>query len=355
MEEDALFDRSHIEDEPFNALPPPLSPSQDQADPFGDGENGELSKLADVPEAKRKGVKRPQPKLDSNRLTSDRGLPALRTLFNDIRFKGKGHEAEDLRLLMKRMENWAHRLFPKLQFEDFINKVERLGSKKEVQTCLKRIRLDMPLTSADYTSQGGEQEEVPPEEQIFGDPDPFGGEHLSGSPLRLVHSTPAPVTAAPHSDDPSLGSSPPALPSLTEEQRQRMAENRLKALEKRLARQKQQQTESQTVEPQPSESQSTPTEETADVASELPQNASQVLEELPKEDTDPENSGGTRELQQNQPPTPDKESHKESSLEQDNPETSPSPALNQRRVRRRSVTSKTGNSCIYTSNNVRFV
>uniref|UniRef100_A0A3B4AI52 TIMELESS-interacting protein n=1 Tax=Periophthalmus magnuspinnatus TaxID=409849 RepID=A0A3B4AI52_9GOBI len=205
----------HIEDEPFDALPPPLSPGQDNADPFGesDDDNGEVSKLADVPEAKRKGVKRPQPKLDSNRLISDRGLPALRTLFNDVKFKGKGHEVEDLRLLMKRMENWAHRLFPKLQFEDFIDKVERLGAKKEVQTCLKRIRLDMPLTHEDYTSKEGE---------IFGDPDPFGGEHLSASPPHMIHSTPA--------------------PSAFTEQQMRMAENRLKALERRLARQKQQST-----------------------------------------------------------------------------------------------------------------
>lgn len=43
------------------------------------------------------------------------------------------HQAEDLRLLMQKMENWAHRLFPKLQFEDFIDKVEKLGAKKEVQ------------------------------------------------------------------------------------------------------------------------------------------------------------------------------------------------------------------------------
>ena len=87
-----------------------------------DEENGDVSKLEEVPAAKRKGVKRPQPKLDSNRyfrhqcfhkmqdskresglrppwllffffrLISDRGLPALRTLFDDVRFKGKGHE-----------------------------------------------------------------------------------------------------------------------------------------------------------------------------------------------------------------------------------------------------------------------
>ncbi|KAL4700823.1 hypothetical protein H8959_014827 [Pygathrix nigripes] len=35
------------------------------------------------------------------------------------------------------MEHWAHRLFPKLQFEDFIDRVEYLGSKKEVQNSLQ--------------------------------------------------------------------------------------------------------------------------------------------------------------------------------------------------------------------------
>ena len=34
---------------------------------------------------------------------------------------------------MKRMENWAHRLYPKLQFEDFIDRLETLGAKKDVQ------------------------------------------------------------------------------------------------------------------------------------------------------------------------------------------------------------------------------
>lgn len=42
-------------------------------------------------------------------------------------------QAEDLRLLMQKLENWAHRLYPRFQFEDFMDKVERLGGKKEVQ------------------------------------------------------------------------------------------------------------------------------------------------------------------------------------------------------------------------------
>lgn len=37
------------------------------------------------------------------------------------------------------MEHWAHRLFPKLQFEDFIDRVEYLGNKKEVQVGVELI------------------------------------------------------------------------------------------------------------------------------------------------------------------------------------------------------------------------
>ncbi|XP_027871766.1 TIMELESS-interacting protein isoform X2 [Xiphophorus couchianus] len=258
QQDDGMSDFSNLEDEAFPPLPPPLSPgaAQSQGDPFGEAEEGEVSKLADVPAAKRKGVKRPQPKLDSHRLTSDRGLPALRTLFANALFKGKGHEAEDLRLLMQKMENWAHRLFPKLQFEDFIDRVEKLGSKKEVQTCLKRIRLDMPLTDEDFMDKPGAEE--PP--AGFQDPDPVISQASFTDPRGPVHSTPV-----------------PAPPSLTEEQRRRMEQNRQRALERRLARQ--QQTEPQT---------DTGIDLTADL------NGSTEQNQKPGEHLDPDPSGSTK-------------------------------------------------------------
>ncbi|XP_059926812.1 TIMELESS-interacting protein isoform X2 [Gadus macrocephalus] len=217
-----LPDYDQFEDESFPPLPPPLSPGLGGDDPFGE-EDGDLSKLADVPAAKRRTVKRPQPKLDSQRLTSERGLPALRTLFGNVRFKGKGHEAEDLRVVMQKMENWAHRLYPKLQFDDFMDKVERLGSKKDVQTCLKRIRLDMPLVHEDFIGET----EVTPVQHVFEDPEPFGstGRFPLGS-QGPAHSTPAHTTPAPTT---------PA-PTLTEEQQRRIELNRQLALERRLAR-----------------------------------------------------------------------------------------------------------------------
>ncbi|KAK2819810.1 hypothetical protein Q7C36_021456 [Tachysurus vachellii] len=221
--ENGLFgmsDYDQVEDESFPPLPPPLSPGEGNydEDPVanGEGEEGELSKLPDVPVAKRRTVKRPQPKLDSQRLLSERGLPALRTLFDDVKFKGKGHEAEDLKVLMKKMENWAHRLYPKLQFEDFIDKLEVLGSKKDVQTCLKRIRLDMPLTHEDFIGNDGDEAVVHSQE----DADTFEDRSFSEDPF--IHSTPAPAPV-----------------SLTEEQQQRIERNKQLALERRLARQKQ--------------------------------------------------------------------------------------------------------------------
>ncbi|XP_069851193.1 TIMELESS-interacting protein isoform X2 [Dipodomys merriami] len=116
-------------------------------------------------------------------------------------------------MLIRHMEHWAHRLFPKLQFEDFIDRVENLGNKKEVQTCLKRIRLDLPILHDDFVSNNEEvgqnsNLDVPAEEA-----DPF----LPNSPA---------------SENFASGSSQ----SLTEEQQQRIERNKQLALERRQAK-----------------------------------------------------------------------------------------------------------------------
>lgn len=312
-QEDGLFDipdYDGLEDEAFPPLPPPHSPGQggqEDGDPFGnEEENGEVSKLADVPAAKKKGVKRPQPKLDSQRLISDRGLPALRTLFQNVRFKGKGHEAEDLRQLMQKMENWAHRLFPKLQFEDFIDRVEKLGNKKEVQTCLKRIRLDMPLTHEDFIGE----EELPPEPHIFGDLDPFNTADFPDDLQGAIHSTPAPAPAP----VPSLPSSP-AVPSLTEEQRRRMELNRQKALERKLSRQQQQQTDPS--DSQPVDSSAPPHEPTSVSSANIldssqAQDEQEEVEDLhPQPDSSSTQENQQKEEEQSEPPEKDSETSEE--------------------------------------------
>lgn len=213
QEENGLFevpDYEFVEDETFPPFPPPASPERDPLDAEPDEES---ERRAPVPVPPKRTVKRNLPKLDATRLTSERGLPALRHVFDKTKFKGKGHEAEDLKTLIRHMEHWAHRLFPKLQFEDFIDRVENLGNKKEVQTCLKRIRLDLPIVHEDFVTDNDNVEETNRLDATAAEFDPF-------------------VTSSP--DSMKLASE--ISRSLTEEQQQRIERNKQLALERRQAK-----------------------------------------------------------------------------------------------------------------------
>ncbi|KAM7151741.1 TIMELESS-interacting protein [Macrochelys suwanniensis] len=203
------------EDETFPPLPPPSSPGRDDVEGAlanEEQDENKPSQAKDSTVSTQKAIKRPIPKLDAQRLISERGLPALRHVFDNAKFKGKGHETEDLKTLLRHVEHWAHRLFPKLQFDDFMERVESLGNKKEVQTCLKRIRLDLPILHEDFTSNegiggGNNGFKMSPEEKL----DPFSEivkEEFDS------HSSPA----------------------LTEEQQRRIERNRRLALERRQAK-----------------------------------------------------------------------------------------------------------------------
>ncbi|NXJ90251.1 TIPIN protein, partial [Corythaixoides concolor] len=206
-----LPDYENTEDERFPPLPPPASPGRDDVEwAQANGDGDQQSQTKDSAVATRKAVKRPMPKLDAHRLISERGLPALRHMFDNVKFKGKGHEAEDLKTLIRHMEHWAHRLFPKLQFEDFIDRVESLGNKKEVQTCLKRIRLDLPILHEDFASNedgGGES----------------NGLDTATEDVRSCSGSAEELNSLPGT-------------TLTEEQQERMRKNRQLALERRQAK-----------------------------------------------------------------------------------------------------------------------
>ncbi|XP_074150859.1 TIMELESS-interacting protein isoform X2 [Sminthopsis crassicaudata] len=208
-----LSDYEVVEDETFQPFPPPASPGRDDA-----GEN-ELTtetrrdQMGDMPVATKKAVKRNLPKLDAQRLISERGLPALRHVFDKVKFKGKGYEAEDLKTLIRHMEHWAHRLFPKLQFEDFISKIEQLGNKKEVQTCLKRIRLDLPIIHEDFINNDDDKAESNELETTTADFDSLFENPVDKEIFASQSNT-----------------------TLTEEQQQRIEKNKQLALERRQAK-----------------------------------------------------------------------------------------------------------------------
>ena len=67
------------------------------------------------------------------RLCGPRGIRAIHATFQDVQLRGKGYEKSDLDIILKKTEHWAHRLFPKMPFQECIEKVEKLGTKKAVQ------------------------------------------------------------------------------------------------------------------------------------------------------------------------------------------------------------------------------
>lgn len=137
----------------------------------------------------------------------------LPTWFENIQFKGKGHESEDLNVIMNRLEQWTHRLFPRYTFDDTLDKLEKLGKKNEMKVMLKRIRMD--LDNGDFVTQtedNNEAELPPAKEDIFD---------------RIANT----VDIFPVTSTSTVGHT-----GLTEEQRQRMMRNRMMAEERRQAK-----------------------------------------------------------------------------------------------------------------------
>ncbi|OQV21092.1 putative TIMELESS-interacting protein [Hypsibius exemplaris] len=96
----------------------------------------------------------PRAKLNAARLCGPTGLNELVKEFVDVRWKGKGHEDDDLMLLMSKLEGWTHRLYPRFNFDDVLEKVEGLGAKKEVRTTVKKLLLNMPTQPEDFIGEG---------------------------------------------------------------------------------------------------------------------------------------------------------------------------------------------------------
>ncbi|WRT64841.1 uncharacterized protein IL334_001777 [Kwoniella shivajii] len=84
--------------------------------------------------------KRKMAKVDADRLTSDRGIPALCRAAKKFKVKGKGYETQDLRNLLNMYQMWAHGMFPKGDFQHTINRVEVICRTKRMESALKGYR-----------------------------------------------------------------------------------------------------------------------------------------------------------------------------------------------------------------------
>ena len=69
-------------------------------------------------------------------------------VFKDFKPKGGDHVFEDLDRAMKKMEHWAHRLYPKLPFDDTMARISVLGKKMAVSVI---FQTPFHLQNFDYT------------------------------------------------------------------------------------------------------------------------------------------------------------------------------------------------------------
>lgn len=231
-----------IEGDEYDERPRSRSRSPDNSDENEpkDDEAEEDKRRVDPSSTKTKRViKNPRFILNPARLTGPRGIQILPEHFKDFKFKGKGHEKEDLDMVLKKLEHWAYRLYPKFQFEDCLKKMESLGKKRPVMVHLQKIRTDQFISEETVVQKDSSDEETQPAEE----PDEF--DKLLQQQIDLARATPAPgsvkkLMATPMKDrSPFTMPKATSSPSISDDQKERMMRNRKLAEERRLARLKQ--------------------------------------------------------------------------------------------------------------------
>lgn len=141
-----MYDRDDISIHANDSIVEEYENEETTNDAAGSDEN--KGRIIDPP-SKKRNIRTNIQVLNTKRLKAPKkGIHTIEKYFEGFKFYGKGHEKKDLNRIMKRLEHWGHRLYPKFHFDDFLVKCEKLGSKKDLQVFVKKYRLDM--IDADY-------------------------------------------------------------------------------------------------------------------------------------------------------------------------------------------------------------
>ncbi|KAJ0171991.1 hypothetical protein K1T71_012754 [Dendrolimus kikuchii] len=207
-----------------------------EGDEYEEVQNAQEDKRRVDPTKPKRVVKNPRFVLNPARLTGPRGIQVIPDHFKDFKFKGKGHEKEDLDMVLKNLEHWAYRLYPKFEFSDCLKKIETLGKKRPVMVHLHKIRTDHYKSDevVEQKDSSDDESAQKPEEDEF--------DKLLQEQIELARATPAPASvkkpafATPIPDRSLSMPKATSSPSINDEQRERMLRNRRLAEERRLAK-----------------------------------------------------------------------------------------------------------------------
>ncbi|XP_076245693.1 TIMELESS-interacting protein [Calliopsis andreniformis] len=231
--------------------------SRDEGTGSGNEENTENTvRRIDPSTSKKHAVRNPLPKLNTERLKGPKGIHTIEKYFEGFKFHGKGHEKIDLDRVMKRMEHWAHRLFPKLEFDTFLERLEKLGTKKDLQVFIKKYRQDMITADSDIIALESADAEDDKEQEPIDEFDMLIAEQIEKQ-KQVNQQSSITNTSAINNDtfDKLLSQSNnkdtqpvtqnPTPSQLSDEIKERIERNRQQAIQRRLARLKAMQEDAQ--------------------------------------------------------------------------------------------------------------
>lgn len=128
-----------------------------------------------IPSAEAPKVKKPprtRPKLTPDLLLSNNGLGyVLEQIPRMLHFRGPGHEVSDLGNLIEAFIQWHSRLLPSVSFQNFVDRVEKVGSTKRVRTCLRELRERVARGENPKTLHEPPVERTSPVDDVTGDGD----------------------------------------------------------------------------------------------------------------------------------------------------------------------------------------
>ncbi|KAF9265431.1 Swi3-domain-containing protein [Marasmius fiardii PR-910] len=177
---------------------PSSSPTRDIDDgPVGGGGQKTGTKDKTDKDGGKKERRKPM-RLDEARLLGPTGFPQLINDTKNFRVKGKGHEATDLNRLLQVYQFWAHRMYPKSQFNDTVERVEKLCRSR-------RMNVKLSVWRDEARGKKVQVSDEEPEDQVIDLTENEGG--ADSERAQYASSSPVPITRPPSSPDTSGRSS----------------------------------------------------------------------------------------------------------------------------------------------------
>ncbi|KAL0566444.1 chromosome segregation in meiosis-related protein [Marasmius crinis-equi] len=182
---------------------PSSSPPRDLDDGVGAGGGGAEKTGPKDKDDKKKEKKKPM-RLDENRLLGPTG-------FKQLMQDTKNFRATDLNRLLQVYQFWTHRMYPKSQFNDTVERIEKLCHSKRMRVALSSFRDEYhgkkPTQNDDDEEEGEEEEGAATD----------AGAGNESERAEYASSSPAPNTRPPSSPEPSGPSDDEAFDAAFEE------------------------------------------------------------------------------------------------------------------------------------------